>query len=102
LSANEKKTDPEAPTEIFWQGLKRRADATGKIVCLFGYVSDVTQDDKLFADRMILIRTEDQEARRLRNAKQYYVTGKRVADVARPQMFKFLEEWNRVSIEEPE
>jgi hypothetical protein len=96
-----RRMDPEAPTEIFWQGLRRRADATGRIACLYGYVSDITQNDRLFADRMVLIRTDDQEVKRVRTKKEYYVTGKHVGEVAGTNMLAFLQEWSEVPIEEP-
>ncbi|MDE2133917.1 MAG: hypothetical protein KGJ49_04900 [Alphaproteobacteria bacterium] len=97
-----KRTDPEEATELFWQGLRRMARKDKKISCLYGYVSDVTTNDRsLFTDRMLLIRALDSDVDQVRKKQDYYVTAKHVENAAGSEMFHFLEEWSGVPIKEP-
>ena len=87
-----------ARPELWWCGLEGWASARGKGTQLYGYVSDISSNKRLFTDRIVLIRVERREWCRVRNDKEFYVGRKRVKDLAGEQLLAYLFAWRSVPL----
>jgi hypothetical protein len=85
--------------EIWWCGLQVRRERSGKVIMLYGYVSDIGPKFGLFADRIVLVRVTKDEWERVRNAKEFYVARERVSAVATETMARYLDDWKNHSAE---
>ena len=93
-------SDPQDVPEVFWCGLKRVADKSGNAIRLYGYVSEVTKHGGLFADRVVLVRTEADKISDRRSFEPL-VSRTHAAQLAGENMLKYLDDWKDSSIGEP-
>jgi hypothetical protein len=89
-------SDPQDVPEVFWCGLKRVADKSGNAIRLYGYLSEVTKQGGLFADRVVLVRIEAAEAHDHRSFEST-ISRTRAVQIAGENMLKYLDSL----IEEP-
>ena len=88
-----KNSDPQASPEIFWCGLKRVADESGKAVRMYGYMSGVTSRGALSVSRVVFARTDENEWERTQKSNEGHVTRTRVVQTIGADFAKYLDDW---------
>jgi hypothetical protein len=93
-------SDPQNVPEVFWCGLKRVADKSGNAIQLYGYLSEVTNNGGLFADRVVFTRIESAKESDLRDFEPF-ISRKQAVRIAGENMLNYLDSWKESSIGEP-
>jgi hypothetical protein len=96
-----RRSDPDTPPQLFWQGLRRIVGKDGIVHTMYGYVSDFYKDTLVIADRMVMIRSDENELTRVEESREFYIDGKTLERKAGDKMRGYLDDWKDISITDP-
>jgi hypothetical protein len=83
--------------EMWWAGFHTTYDRDGNTESLNGYVSDLTNDRRLYADRIVLVRVSPEKHAQVLNDRTYNVSKATVTKEA-GALLKYLDAWKNLKI----
>jgi hypothetical protein len=84
--------------EMWWAGLHTTYDRYGNSESLSGYVSDLTNDRRLYTDRIVLVRVIPEKHAQVLDNRTYNVPRSIVNEEAGAALLNYLDAWKNLKI----